>query len=105
MLYLPTMVYDRLSDHLTVLIDLWLKIKSFPENVNITFRPINKIDLDTLHMDLSNSDILMHPKTSLLELTDQLSETPSHLLEKHAPKQTKMTQLRPPSPWMSQKLF
>ena len=27
----------------------------FPEKAN-TFRPINKIDLDTLHMDLSNSD-------------------------------------------------
>ena len=56
---------------------------------------------DTLHMDLSNSDLLMHPKTSLLELTAQFSETLSHLLDKHAPKQTKMTQPRPPSPWMS----
>ena len=52
-------------------------------------------------MDLSNSDLLMHPKTSLLGLTDQFSETLSHLLDKHAPKQTKMTQLRPHSPWMS----
>ena len=43
----------------------------------------------------------MHPKTSLLELTDKLSETLSHLLDRHAPKQTKMTQLRPPSPCMS----
>ena len=72
---------DGLSDHLTVLIDLWLQIKSSPEKANITFRPINKIDLDTLHMDLSNSDLLMHPKTSPLELTDQFSETLSHLLE------------------------
>ena len=43
----------------------------------------------------------MHPKTSLLELTAQFSETLSHLLDKHAPKRTKMTQPRPPSPWMS----
>ena len=92
---------DGLSDHLTVLIDLWLQIKSSPKKANITFQPINKIDLDTLHMDLSNSNILMHPKTSLLELTDQFSETLSHLLDKHAPKQTKMTQPSPPSPWMS----
>ena len=92
---------DGLSDHLTVLIDLWLHIKSSPEKANIIFRPINKIDLDTLHMDLSNSDLLMHPKTSLLELTDQFSKTLSQLLDKHAPKQTKRTQLRPPSPWMS----
>ena len=92
---------DGLSDHLTVLIDLWLHIKSSPEKANIIFRPINKIDLDTLHMDLSNYDLLMHPKTSLLELTDQFSKTLNQLLDKHAPKQTKMTQLRPPSPWMS----
>ena len=52
-------------------------------------------------MNLSNSYILMNPKTSLLDLTDQFSETLSHLLDKHAPKQTKMTQLCPPSPWMS----
>ena len=75
---------DGLSDHLAVVIDLWLQIKSSPEKANITFRPINKIDLDTLHMDLSNSDLLMHPKTSLLELTVQFSETLSHLLDKHA---------------------
>ncbi len=92
---------DGLSDHLTVLIGLWLQIKSFPKKANITFRPINKIDLDTLHMNLSNSYILMHPKTSLLDLTDQFSETLSHLLDKHAPKQTKMIQPRSPSPWMS----
>ena len=42
-------------------------------------------------MDLSNSDLLMHPKTSLLELTAQFSETLSHLLDKHAPKQTMMS--------------
>ena len=92
---------DGLSDHLTVLIDLWLQIKSSPEKANITFRPINKIDWDFLHMDLSNSDILMHPKTSLLELTDQFSKTLSQLLDKHAPRQTMMTIPRPPSPWMS----
>ena len=51
-------------------------------------------------MDLSNSDLL-HPKTSLLELTYQFAETLSHFIDNHAPKQTKMTQLRPPSQWMS----
>ena len=51
-------------------------------------------------MDLSNSDLLMHPKTLLLELAAQFSETLSLLLDEHAPKQTKMIQPRPPSPWM-----
>ena len=78
---------------------MWLQLKSSPEKANITFRPINEICLDNLHMDLSNSDLLMHPKASLLKLTEQFSETLSH--DKHATKQTKITQLRPPSPWMS----
>ena len=56
-------------------------------------------------MDLSNSDLLMHPETSLLALKDQFSKTLSHLLDKHAPRQTKMTQLRSPSPWMSLKII
>ena len=80
---------------------MWLQTKPSPEKANITFRPINNIDLDTLHMDLSNYDLLMHPKISLLELTAQCSETLSQLLDKHAPTQTKMTQPRPPSPWSS----
>ena len=92
---------DGVSDHLTVLIGLWLQTKPSPEKANITFRPIHDIDLDTPNMDLYNSDLLMHPKISLLELTAQCSETLSYLLDKHAPKQTNMTQPRPPSPWMS----
>ena len=56
-------------------------------------------------MDLSNSDLLMHPKTPLLELTDQFSKTLSQLLDKHAPRQTKWTKLRPPSPWMSPEII
>ena len=55
---------DGLSDHLTVLIDLWLQIKSSSEKANITFRPIHKIYLDTLHMDLSNSDLLITTGTN-----------------------------------------
>ena len=52
-------------------------------------------------MDLSNYDMLMHHKTSLLKLTAQFSETLSHLLDTHALKQITMTQPRPPSLWMS----
>ena len=80
---------DGLSDHLTVLFDLWLQIKSSPVKENITFRPINKIDLDTLHMDLSNPDLLMHPKTSLLELTAQFSEETQPLARKTCSKTNK----------------
>ena len=67
---------DGLSDHLTVLIDLWLQIKSFSEKANITFRPINKIDLDTLHMDLSNDHSRDFPEPPHVENTmDQFTHT------------------------------
>ena len=86
---------DGLSDHLTVLIDLWLQIKSSLEKANITFRPINKIDLDSLHMDLSNYDLLMHPKTSLLELTDQFSKNTQPIARQTCTKTNKDDQTPP----------
>ena len=67
----------------------------------ITFRPINKININTLHDDLANSDLLIKPKSTLCELVNQYNETLSKLLDKHAPKQTKSVQVRPLSPWMS----
>ena len=67
----------------------------------ITFRPINKININTLHDDLANSDLLIKPKSTLCELVNQYNETLSKLLDKYAPKQTKSVQVRPTSPWMS----
>ena len=92
---------DGLSDHLCVIIDLWLQAGSRSRKKMITFRPINKININTLHEDLANSDLLIKPKSTLCELVNQYNETLSKLLDKHAPKQTKSVQVRPPSPWMS----
>ena len=86
--------------HITI-IDLWLQVGSRSKTKMITFRPINKININTLHDDLANSDLLMKPKSTLCELVNQYNETLSKLLDKHAPKQTKSVQVRPPSPWMS----
>ena len=92
---------DGLSDHLCVIIDLWLQVGSRSRKKIITFRPINKINLNTLHEDLANSDLLIKPKSTLCELVNQYNETLSKFLDQHAPKQTKRVQVRPPSPWMS----
>ena len=62
----------------------------------ITFRPINKINTNTL----ANSDLLIQPKSTLCELVNQYHETLNKLLDKPAPKQTKSVQVRPPLPWM-----
>ena len=41
---------------------------------------------------------------SLCELVNQYHKTLSKLLDKHAPKQTKSVQVRPPSPWVSHEI-
>ena len=90
---------DGLSDHHCVIIDLWLQVGSRCRKKKIiTFRPINKININTLHDDRANSDLLMKPKSTLCELVNQYNETLSKLLDKHVPKQTKSVQVRPPSP-------
>ena len=96
---------DGLSDHQCVTIDLWLQVGSRSRKNIITFRPINKINIKTLHDDLANSDLLIKPKSTLCELVNQYNETLSKLLDKHAPKQTKSVQVRPQSPWMSNEII
>ena len=49
---------DGLSDNHCVIIDLWLQVGSRPRKT-ITFRPINKINVNTLQDDLANSDLLI----------------------------------------------
>ena len=71
----------------------------------ITFRPINKININTLHDDLANFDLLIKPTSTLCELVNQYNETLSKLLDKHAPKQTKSVQVRPPPPWLSNEII
>ena len=41
----------------------------------ITFRPINKININTLHDDLANYDLLIKPKSTLCELVNKYNET------------------------------
>ena len=80
---------DGLSDQNCVIIDLWLQVGSRPRK-NIIFRPINKINMNAFHDDLANSYILIKPKSTLCEPVNQCNETLSKLLDKHAPKQTKV---------------
>ena len=96
---------DGLSDYHCVIIDLCLHAGSRSRKKKFTFRPINKININTLHDDIANSDILIKPKSTLCELINQYNETLNKLLDKHASKQTKSVQVRPPSPWMSNEIF
>ena len=78
---------DGLFDNHCVIIELWLQVGS-RSRIFFAFRPINKININTLHDDLANSDLLIKTKSALCELVNQYNETLSKLLDEHAPKQT-----------------
>ena len=68
------------------------------------FNKLNKININNLHDDLANSDLLIKPNSTICERVNQYHETLSKLLDKGAPKQTRSEQVRPPSPWMSHEI-
>ena len=94
-------VVDGLSDHHTVIIDLWFKLVSEPSQQCVTFRPINTINVENFREDIEHADLLIITNSTLCEVVKQWYVTLSSLLDKHAPKQTKGTNVRPQTPWMS----
>ena len=95
---------DGLSDHFLVLSEL-----EFPRpkcvKKKISFRRINKIDLDNLKNDILNSDLKTKPEKELPKLCKQYDTILQTILSKHAPLLTKTVSERPPTPWMTQEIL
>ena len=95
------LVCDGLSDHFLVLSEL-----EFPRSKcvkkKISFKRINKIDLDNLKNDILNSDLKTKPEKELPQQYDTILQT---ILNKHAPLLTKTVSERPPTPWMTQEIL
>ena len=95
---------DGLSDHFLVLSEL-----EFPRpkcvKKKISFRRINKIDLDNLKNDILNSDLKIKPEKDLPKLCKQYDTILQTILNKHAPLLTKTVSERPPTPWMTQEIL
>ena len=88
---------DGLSDHFLVLSEL-----EFPRpkcvKKKISFRQINKIDLDNLKNYILNSDLKTKPEKELPKLCKQYDTILQTILNKHAPLLTKTVSERPPYP-------
>ena len=88
------------SDHLAVISEIdccktkWNKRK-------ISYHKINKIDYESFHSHILNSDLIKKPEKDLSALCQQHHSVLSSILDKHAPVSTKTLPRKPPTPWMT----
>ena len=66
----------------------------------ISFRKINKIDYESFHSDILNSDIIKKPEKDLSALCQQYDSVLSSILGKHAPVITRTLPQKPPTSWL-----
>ena len=92
------------SDHFVVLSELEFLIDQSVLK-KMSFRRINKIDLDNLKSDILNSDLKTKLEKELLKLCKQYDTILQTILNKHAPLLTKTVSERPPTPWMTQEIL
>ena len=59
------------------------------EQSKISFRKINKIDYESFHSDILNSDLIKKPEKDLSALCQKYNSVLSSILNKHAPVSTK----------------
>ena len=91
--------FTHISDHLLILSDLSIPVKSRPTRTTKTTRPINKIDTAQFSKDIFASVLYSSPATTLTTYVQLFSDTLSALLDKHASLKTS------PCPSKLSKLF
>ena len=88
-----------LSDHCPLTFTIATK-KPPSERRLITYRKVNKINIDAFKQDICESELV---KNSLPDTIDGVlkvyNDSLSHILEKHAPLRTKYVTVRPAAPW------
>ena len=94
-----------ISDH--CLIQMKIDVSSVPfENKQISYRKLNKINIEDLKSELSNSSIILEDNSSL-SVDDHVclyNSTLQNLLDKYAPLIQKTTKIRPNSEWFTEHL-
>ena len=71
----------------------------------ISFQKINKIDYESFHSDILNSDLIKKPETDLSALCQQCDSVLSFILDKDAHANAKTLPRKPPTPWMSPEIM
>ncbi len=92
-----------LSDHCNILFDLNM---SKPPRIkkNITYRNTKLIDINDFKMDIRNSVARININDSLDNLVDSYQRNLLEVLDKHAPKQTKLVTIREKTPWTTEEI-
>jgi hypothetical protein len=73
-----------IADHFAVHCDLHLQKPSFSKRTG-TFRTLRSIDMDSVHENISNFNILNNPSEDLDALVKQYDSALCSILDKHAP--------------------
>ena len=87
-----------LSDHSAVHCKLHMK-KPPPERVEISYRKLRSINMDSFNDDLKQSNLLTINTPDLTGLIEQYENTLTKTLEKHAPLRRRIITPRPSAPW------
>ncbi len=96
---------DSVADHCTVIGELTHKVQTTKPKQKITYRAINKINIDAFKDDILNSDLIQNQKENLSELVTQYDDVLTSTLNKHAPIKTKHILPRAPTPWMTPEIL
>ena len=87
-----------LSDHSAVHCKLRLK-KPPLERMEITYRKLRSVNMDSFNEDLKQSDLLTTNAFDLMDLTEKYENTLTEILQRHAPLKRRMITLRLSAPW------
>ena len=92
---------DGLSDHMTVIADVRVKLISHPIKKCFSYRCVKGIPLKDFISDIKLSALISHPKLTCSGLYRQNHTVLRSLLDKYAPIETKKITPKPPNSWMT----
>ncbi len=96
-------VSSQLSDHCMVHAILNVSKPSFPSK-RVTYRKYGSIDIAKFKEDISNTDMVHNPASSVDELVSQYNHTLKDLLDRHAPEKSRVVVDRPLIPWFTDEI-
>lgn len=71
----------------------------------MTYRELHRIDTDLFLSDLLALPLFTAPATSATDLVAQYNDGLSALLDTHAPVRTKIVNIRPANPWLTEEVL
>ena len=71
----------------------------------ISFSKINKIDYQSFHSDILNSDLINKPEKDLSALCHQYDSVLSSIFDKYIPVNTKTLPIKLPTPWKTPEII